>query len=44
METATQSPAQDLSIVERAQNESGFFSSESVLNILKLILAGSAVV
>jgi formate hydrogenlyase transcriptional activator len=27
--------------VESAQNESGFFSSESVLNILKLILAGS---
>ena len=41
METATQSPAQVLSIVKRAQNESGLFSSESVLNILKLILAGS---
>src|SRR5271169_2989785 len=27
--------------LEQAQNESGFFSSESVLNILKLILAGS---
>jgi formate hydrogenlyase transcriptional activator len=35
------SPAQDLPKVERAQNESGFFSSDSVLNILKLILAGS---
>ena len=34
-------PAQDLPKVERAQNESGFFSSESVLDILKLILAGS---
>src|SRR5580692_10570762 len=32
MKSATQSPA---------QNESGFFSSESVLNILKLILDGS---
>jgi formate hydrogenlyase transcriptional activator len=27
--------------LERAQNELGIFSSESVLNILKLILAGS---
>jgi formate hydrogenlyase transcriptional activator len=36
-----QSPAQDLTKVERAQNETGLFSSESVLNILKLILAGS---
>src|SRR6266576_1252545 len=41
METATQSPAQVLSIVKRAQNESDLFASESVLNILKLILAGS---
>jgi formate hydrogenlyase transcriptional activator len=41
MKSATRSPAQDLPKVERAQNESGFFSSESVLNILKLILAGS---
>ena len=41
METATQSPAQVLSIVKRAQNESDLFSSESVLNILKLILARS---
>jgi len=41
MKSATQSPAQDLPKLERAQNESGFFSSASVLNILKLILAGS---
>ena len=41
MKSATQSPVQDLPKLERAQNESGFFSSESVLNILKLILAGS---
>jgi formate hydrogenlyase transcriptional activator len=36
-----QSAAQDLPKLERAQNESALFSSESVLNILKLILAGS---
>jgi formate hydrogenlyase transcriptional activator len=41
MERAIQSPSQVLSSVERAQNESGLFSSESVLNILKLIFAGS---
>ncbi len=41
MNSATQSPAQDLPKLKRAQNELGFFSSESVLNILKLILAGS---
>jgi formate hydrogenlyase transcriptional activator len=41
METATQFPAQVLSRVEPAQNESGLFSSESVLCILKLIFAGS---
>src|ERR1700691_2760087 len=41
MKSATQSTAHDLPKVERAQNESGFFSSESVLHILKLILAGS---
>ena len=40
MKSATQSAAQDLPDIERAQNE-GFFSSESVLNILELILAGS---
>jgi formate hydrogenlyase transcriptional activator len=41
MKSAMQSPAEHLPKVERAENESGFFSSESVLNILKLILAGS---
>jgi formate hydrogenlyase transcriptional activator len=41
MKPATQSLAQDLPEVERAQNESGCFSSESVLKILELILAGS---
>jgi formate hydrogenlyase transcriptional activator len=41
MNSATQSSEQDLPDVERARNESGFFSSDSVLNILKLILAGS---
>ncbi len=41
MKSATQSHPRDLPKVERARNESGFFSSESVLNILKLILAGS---
>ena len=41
MKSATQSLTLDLPELEQAQNESGFFSSESVLNILKLILAGS---
>jgi len=41
MERATQSPAQILSGVKRAQNESGLFSSESVLGILKLIFLAS---
>jgi formate hydrogenlyase transcriptional activator len=41
MKSATQSPVQDPPKSEPAQNESGFFSSESVLNILNLILAGS---
>ena len=41
MNSAIQSRAQDLPKVEGEQNESGFFSSQSVLNILKLILAGS---
>src|SRR5580700_6156675 len=40
MKSATQSPVQEPK-VESAENESAFFSSESVLNILKLILAGS---
>ncbi|MGH8656036.1 MAG: hypothetical protein ACREYE_29380 [Gammaproteobacteria bacterium] len=40
--TATESPSgQALSRVEPAQNESGLFSSESVLNTLKLIFAGA---
>src|SRR5882724_11339861 len=41
MERAIQPPAQVLSRVELAQNESGLFSSESVLNLQKLIFAGS---
>jgi formate hydrogenlyase transcriptional activator len=41
MNSSTQSAVQDLPKLEGAQNESGFFSSESVLNILELILAGS---
>jgi len=41
MKPATQSPAQDLPGAEPSRNESGFFSSESVLDVLKLILAGS---
>ncbi len=41
METTTQSPAQVLSRVEPERIEPGLFSSESVLNLLKLIFAGS---
>ena len=41
MERAIQPPGQLLSRVEGVQNESGFFSSESVLNLQKLIFAGS---
>ena len=41
MERATQSLRQALSRVEPPQNESTFFSSESVLDILKLIFDGS---
>src|SRR5580700_7221205 len=41
MRSAMESLAQDLPEAERARSDSGFFSSESVLNILKLILAGS---
>ena len=41
MNSATQSPEQDLPSIVRAQRDSSFFSSESVLDILKLILAGS---
>src|SRR5580658_6547669 len=38
MKSATQSLAPELPDVEREQNESGGFSGESVLNVLKLIL------
>ena len=41
MNSATQCPAPDLPKLERAQSESGFFCNESVLDILKSILAGS---
>ena len=41
MERATQSPTQVLTKIQAPQNEPGLFSSESVLNILKLIFAGS---
>jgi formate hydrogenlyase transcriptional activator len=41
MKSATESSSQDPPKVELARSESGFFSTESVLNILKLILAGS---
>ena len=41
MEQATESLLQLLSRTEHAQNETGLFSSESVLEVLKLILAGS---
>ena len=41
METAAQSPTQIRPRVEPVQNESGLISSESVLNILKLIFARS---
>ena len=41
METTTPSPAQILPRLDPAPNGSGLFSGESVLNILKLILAGS---
>jgi hypothetical protein len=39
--TMKSASAQDLTNNDRAQNESDFFSSESALGILKLILAGS---
>ena len=41
MEKATQSLARVLTRVEPAENQSGLFSSESVLNLQKLIFAGS---
>ncbi|HXY77442.1 MAG TPA: GAF domain-containing protein, partial [Candidatus Acidoferrales bacterium] len=41
MKSATQPSVNNVPPPDLLQNESGFFSSESVLNILKLILAGS---
>jgi len=41
MNIAMQSFVQELPRIAQTQDELGFFSSESVLNILKLILAGS---
>jgi formate hydrogenlyase transcriptional activator len=41
METAKESPTQTRPKIEPTRNESGLFSSESVLNILKLIFTGS---
>src|SRR5215469_12344666 len=41
MNLATQSLALEQPRIGQAQKESDFFSSESVLNILRLILAGS---
>src|ERR1700722_16785771 len=41
MEQTSKTAVQPLPSVEQAQPESAFFSSERVLNILKLILAGS---
>jgi formate hydrogenlyase transcriptional activator len=44
MESATPSPAHLVLSKKDAQNESGLFSSESVLNILRLIFAGAPLV
>jgi formate hydrogenlyase transcriptional activator len=41
MDRAIKSPSEVPSEVERAQNESNFFSSEAVLDILKRIFCGS---
>ena len=41
MDLSTQSSLEDLSRVESPRNGSSLFSSDSVLSILKLILAGS---
>ena len=41
MEITKESPTQTRSKIEPTRNELGLFSSESVLNILKLIFAGS---
>jgi formate hydrogenlyase transcriptional activator len=42
MDSVMQSPPEVPSKVERAQNESGLFSSESVLDLEKLIFAGTS--
>jgi formate hydrogenlyase transcriptional activator len=44
MESAKQSPAQLVLSEKDPRNDSGLFSSESVLNILRLILAGAPLV
>src|SRR5580658_807574 len=41
MESATQSPAPRVSSEKKLQNESALFSSKSVLDILRMILAGA---
>ena len=41
MESTTQSPAKPVLSTQDAQNASGLFSSEAVLNILRLIFAGA---
>ena len=41
MDQATKRHAELLSVIEGSQNRLGLFSTESVLNLLKLILAGS---
>jgi formate hydrogenlyase transcriptional activator len=41
MERAVERSAEVLSTVEPTENKSGFFSSDSVLNLQKLIFAGS---
>src|SRR5579885_3470901 len=41
MKHATECGSEPVSGIEKSQNGSGLFSTESVLNLLKLILAGS---
>ena len=41
MESTTQSPAKPVLSTQDAQNASNLFSSEAVLSILRLILAGA---
>src|SRR5580693_6809345 len=41
MEKEVQHPAEALSVAGSAENGSGFFSTEAVLNLQKLIFAGS---